>query len=108
MVMDTVTLPSSPAWPAVSYEKRDWEREAAVDQSRRAALRERGPYEAAVPPFIAQLALPPLDDETVVAAEEAVIELGRFDGEVGAVAAPFSAILLRSESAASSEIEQLT
>lgn len=43
-----------------------------------------------------------------MAAEEAVIELGRFDGEVGAVAAPFSAILLRSESAASSEIEHLT
>ncbi|WP_272898622.1 Fic family protein [Subtercola vilae] len=44
----------------------------------------------------------------MIAAEDAVVELGRFDGEVGAIAAPFSAILLRSESAASSEIEQLT
>ena len=95
-------------WPPVSFEKHDWAAREDVGQSRRAALRERGPYEAAVPPFITKLALPQLNDETVVAAEEAVIELGRFDGEVGSIAAPFSAILLRSESAASSEIEQLT
>ncbi|CAN5266696.1 Fic family protein [soil metagenome] len=44
----------------------------------------------------------------MAAAEDAIIELSRFDGQVGTVAAPFSAILLRSESAASSEIEQLT
>jgi Fic family protein len=71
-------------------------------------LRARGPYEAAVPPKIAQLELPPFNQQTIVGAEEAVVELGRFDGEVGAIAAPFSAILLRSESAASSEIEQVT
>lgn len=41
-------------------------------------------------------------------AEDAVTALGRFDGEVGAVAAPFSVLLLRSESVASSAIEQLT
>lgn len=35
-------------------------------------------------------------------------ELVRFDGEYGAITAPFHAILLRSESASSSEIEQLT
>lgn len=58
--------------------------------------------------MIAGLPLPELDQDTVVAAEDAVIELGRFDGEVGSITAPFSAILLRSESAASSEIEQLT
>ena len=95
-------------WPPVSFEKHDWVAREGIGQSRRAALRERGPYEAAVPPLIAKLALPQLDDEVAVAAEEAVIELGRFDGEVGSIAAPFSAILLRSESAASSEIEQLT
>ncbi|WP_216363442.1 Fic family protein [Subtercola boreus] len=44
----------------------------------------------------------------MTAAEDAVLELARFDSEVGAIAAPFSAILLRSESAASSEIENLT
>ena len=58
--------------------------------------------------MIAGLPRPEVDQDTLVAAEDAVIELGRFDGEVGSITAPFSAILLRSESAASSEIEQLT
>src|SRR5437660_1507718 len=95
-------------WPSVAYELCNWESRSDMGQSRRAALRARGPYEAAVPPTIAHLMLPPFDQRTIVAAEEAVVDLGRFDGEVGAIAAPFSAILLRSESAASSEIEQLT
>ncbi|HEY8914292.1 Fic family protein [Lacisediminihabitans sp.] len=99
---------AAPAWPAVAFETLPWRSAADEGQSRRAALRSRGLYEAAVPPFIANLPLPRLDDETAAAAEDAVTALGRFDGEVGAVAAPFSAILLRSESAASSEIEQLT
>lgn len=96
------------SWPQIAFEQRDWESHDASDQSRRAALRARGPYAASVPPSIAKLSLPTLDMDTTIAAEEAVVELGRFDGEVGAIAAPFSAILLRSESAASSEIEQLT
>ncbi|MHB1172812.1 MAG: Fic family protein [Lacisediminihabitans sp.] len=96
------------AWPPIGFEKREWQSREDVGQSRRAALQARGSYEAAIPPAIAKLSLPPLDEGTVVAAEDAIIELGRFDGEVGSIAAPFSAILLRSESAASSEIEQLT
>lgn len=96
------------AWPRVTFEKLEWRGREDLGQSRRAALQARGDYDAAIPPYIAALALPPLDESTVVAAEDAVIELGRFDGEVGSIAAPFSAILLRSESAASSEIEQLT
>lgn len=98
----------APAWPAVAFVTLPWRSAADESQSRHAALKARGLYEAAVPPFIANLPLPRLDDETAAAAEDAVTALGRFDGEVGAVATPFSAILLRSESAASSEIEQLT
>ncbi len=99
--------PSKP-WPRTKSEKREWWSTDDQGQSRRAALRARVPYEASIPPFVAKLALPTLDVDTTIAAEEAVVELGRFDGEVGSIAAPFSAILLRSESAASSEIEQLT
>jgi Fic family protein len=95
-------------WPPIGVEKRDWQSREDAGQSRRAVLRARGPYEAAVPPAIGALAIPPLDRDTALAAEDAVIELGRFDGEVGAITAPFTAILLRSESAASSEIEHLT
>lgn len=99
---------SASRWPPVAFEKREWRSREDVGQSRRAALKARGPYEAAVPPMIATLAVPQLDEGTVIAAEDAIIELGRLDGEVGSITAPFSAILLRSESAASSEIEQLT
>jgi len=96
------------SWPAIRYEPREWHPQYEDGQSRRAALRARGPYLAAIPPYIASLDLPTFESDTTTAAEEAVVELGRFDGEIGAIAAPFSAILLRSESAASSEIEQLT
>jgi Fic family protein len=106
MAMDRTKGNSS--WPAIGFEKHEWLSRYDEGQSRRAALRARGPYEAAIPPFIAPLAIPALDSDTTIAAEDAIGELGRFDGEVGAIAAPFSAILLRSESAASSEIEQLT
>lgn len=97
------------AWPPVAFERVEWDRsETPAGLSRRAALRARGPYDAAVPPMIAGRRIPDLDPEIAAAAEDSIIELSRFDGEVGAVTAPFSAILLRSESAASSEIEQLT
>jgi Fic family protein len=107
MTMDAEAVPHS-GWPPIKLEQREWQRREAPGQSRRATLRARGPYEAAVPALISTLPMPALDTETVTSAEDAIVELGRFDGEVGSIAAPFSAILLRSESAASSEIAQLT
>src|SRR5690606_34654419 len=50
----------------------------------------------------------PLAPETIAVADDASQELARFDAEVGTIAAPFAAILLRSESASSSEVENLT
>jgi len=41
-------------------------------------------------------------------AEEASVEIARFDAELGAEVAPFASVLLRSESASSSRIENLT
>lgn len=96
------------AWPAVATESRPWDREPDRGESRRAQLRARGPYSASVPAPIARLGMPALSAETLVDAEDALSELSRFDAECGVIAAPFSAILLRSESASSSEIEQLT
>src|SRR6185369_8660834 len=96
-------------WPGAAYEERSWAAdEDGFGASRRARLRARGPYQAAVPPRIAELSIPPLDADTQVATEDALAELARFDGELGVLAAPFAAILLRTESASSSEIEQLT
>ncbi|ALE93765.1 cell filamentation protein Fic [Arthrobacter alpinus] len=95
------------AWPATSYEVHPWVRTGDEIASRRALLQARGDYQAAVPPFIAaaQLVLPA---ETIALADDASQELARFDAEAGMIAAPFASILLRSESASSSEVENLT
>lgn len=97
-----------PSWPRVEYESHPWDDDEDAPLSRRARLRSRGPYEAAVTPAIAGAAAPNLPADLVVDCEDAVAELARFDAEVGAFTAPFAAILLRSESASSSEIENLT
>ncbi|MBD8703750.1 Fic family protein [Frigoribacterium sp. CFBP9039] len=99
---------ASAAWPGVRFESYAWDDDEHAPASRRARLRARGPYLAAVTPEIAATAPPGLSADLVVDAEDAVAELSRFDTEVGAFTAPFAAILLRSESASSSEIENLT
>lgn len=66
----------------------------------------RGDYQAAVPPFISDIQVS-LPSETIALADDASQELARFDAEVGTIAAPFASILLRSESASSSEVENL-
>lgn len=60
-----------------------------------------------MPPAIAELTVP-LPAEVAAAAEDATAEIARFDGELGHEIAPFAAVLLRSESAASSKIENLS
>src|SRR6185312_15901147 len=75
--------------------------------SRSQRLRHRGPYKAAIPLEIADRRLDlPGDVQSV--AEDASHEIARFDADLGGEIAPFGTVLLRSESAASSQIEQLT
>lgn len=50
----------------------------------------------------------PLPTPVVAVADEASVEIARFDAELGMAMAPFGALLLRSESASSSQIENLT
>lgn len=64
-------------------------------------------YTAAVPASIATQDYVPSSDLTSLA-EDAVLAITRFDSTVGTEIAPFSSILLRSEAAASSRIENLT
>lgn len=96
-----------PDWPAIAYESCPGELDPSVPASRTAQRRHRGPYEAAVPAFTAgrALTLPP---ETLAHVDDAAAEVARFDGELGHEIAPFAAVLLRTESAASSKIENLT
>jgi Fic family protein len=75
--------------------------------SRRLDLLRRQPYRAAVPARIADLTLG-LPEPVSAAADDATAALVRFDSSTRAFLAPFTAILLRTESASSSQIENLT
>jgi Fic family protein len=103
--MATIGTPAP--WPRLGYEARPWHLAPDAYGSRNQKRLASGPYQAALPPLIAQLPIA-LDDELAALTEEAAVELARFDGEVGQIAAPFASILLRTESASSSEIENLT
>ena len=73
------------------------------------AVRQRhsGPYRAAVVSPVAS-STPRIDGRTAALADEASREIARFDAQVGSEIAPFATVLLRSESASSSQIEKLT
>jgi Fic family protein len=95
------------SWPAVDFEDREWHARDDVPASRQARQLARRPYRAAVPPAIADLEVS-VPSSVLAAAEDASTEIARFDSDAATEIAPFRAILLRSESAASSKIENLT
>ena len=106
----------------VGTESHEWRPAGGAAASRRRRLSARGPYQAALPAQIAELPVvvsPALQAE----AEDAVREITRFDAEVTTLAArraaeagvdaaielaPLASVLLRTESASSSEIEGVT
>lgn len=102
-----ISLAAAPRWPAVQYEQLPWESDPDRGASRRQRLSARGPYEAAVLQEIAGLN-PTVDTKTQALVEAATMEMVRFDADMGNDPLPFSALLLRSESASSSQIENLT
>lgn len=105
--MSSKTDPANP-WPALSYETLPWESRYELGAASRNQLRlHRGPYSAAVVPEIARREIV-LGSNVLAQAEDASNEIARFDIEMGGEIAPFGAVLLRSESAASSLIENLT
>jgi len=95
-------------WPPVEYETLPWQPQDATGMASRAQMRRhQGMYRAAIVPAIADADLV-LPAEVLATAEDASREIARFDAEMGGEIAPFAAVLLRSESAASSQIENLT
>ena len=99
---------TTPRWPALSWEERPWQSSLPPDLLSRSARETlRQPYRAAVVPAIADLDVH-LPRAAAAAAEGASALIRDFDVEAAADVAPFSAILLRSESASSSQIENLT
>lgn len=90
---------------AITYDSVQWEPQGMRHASAR--LPRYGTYHPAVPADIADLVLD-LSPSVIADAEHASNEIARFDAELGGEIAPFAAVLLRSESAASSQIENLT
>jgi Fic family protein len=95
-------------WPSLGWEEHRWVPKISPDLVS-ASVRKRhdGPYQSAVVATIANL-YPRLPGEVTSLAEEASVEIARFDAELGTEVAPFASVLLRSESASSSKIENLT
>ena len=95
-------------WPALGSTKVSWQPvEGLLDLSRRAQRSTPATFEAAVVPLIAgaELVLP---GDLAADLDEATRLLATFDAGGAGEIAPFASVLLRSESAASSQIENLT
>jgi Fic family protein len=96
------------SWPSLGSESVQWtSRLHRDDLTRRQWEDSRGPYRASIPPLIAERPVRVSADAAAEAAEASML-LTRFDTELGASVLPFASILLRSESASSSQIENLT
>lgn len=103
-------MSSASSGTAVEYETLTWAPQTDANYQRshlRAAQRQSGEYQAAIPAEIANLDLS-LPSDVLADAEEASQEIARFDTALGGEIAPFASVLLRTESAASSKIENLT
>lgn len=93
-------------WPPLDWERLQWESKIGSGP-RFMTETPYVPYEAAIPPFIAKFAYTP-SGEVTAAAEDAALAIRDFDYQFGDDVAPFSAILLRTESVSSSQIENVT
>ncbi|WP_350348373.1 Fic family protein [Agromyces sp. G08B096] len=107
-------LSSTVPWPALGSEEYSWAPRAPEIHSNAEVRRQTGQYFAAVPPKIAELDVS-LSAVEARDLEESTAALVAFDNHAqktlgldSPALGPMSAILLRTESASSSQIEQLT
>ncbi|WP_423185133.1 Fic family protein [Arthrobacter sp. NyZ413] len=103
---DRSTGPGNNAWPALDWESLRWENKV-TSGPRHLTDAPFLPYKAALPPRIAGIQYRPAG-EVIAAAEDAALAIRDFDHEFGSDVAPFSAILLRTESVSSSQLENVT
>ncbi len=120
-LVDPSELPEQP-W-ALDYEDMVWRTDPDELMSRRQRMKSRGPYKASIPPHVADLPVD-VDPGTVTDSTDATAEIVRFDSETtarmrsllgpdvygddAAGFTPLASVLLRTESASSSQIEQIT
>ena len=101
----------APLW-AVTWESLPWDRDPTQPLSRSQRARICSIYDSAVPSTIAPLDVA-VQPATLAAADDARADISRFDADLsrmlpGAELAPLPAVLLRTESASSSQIEHVT
>ena len=94
------------SWPAVQHREATW---TAIDRSasRRQQTANRGMFSYAVTPAIRN-STPDIDAELAADADDALTAVEDFDRVSEGWGTPFASVLLRSESASSSQIENLT
>ena len=107
--MNTTTAGPETSWPAVDYEALPWHRdpEELIGVSKTQRRKILSTYEAAVPARIAELNVS-LPAELYDRMTELSAALARFDAQQASRGYDLPSLLLRSESAASSQIENLT
>lgn len=91
----------------MGYEDVPWDVNAATGMTRYDRSMIGVSYQASVPPNIADLDAI-VSGAVSAQAEEAAAAISAFDTDLGHEVAPFASVLLRSEAAASSQIEQLS
>ena len=98
---------SENGWPRPGHETLPWTSRMAEFLTPRQRVLLPPTYEAAVVPEIADAALT-LPTRLAAAEADAVAAVSRFDSDAASALLPFTPLLLRSESSASSRIERLT
>lgn len=104
----TVETSEPAAWPALTTEPRDWtsnldDGHLTIWERQRISR----PYKASVLPLIAKRT-PQISSSVQSIVSDATSDIARFDSEVATMPVPMPAVLLRTESASSSQIEHLT
>lgn len=95
------------AVPAIGHEQQVWDPPASFGYTRRERASRGRRYRSAIPARTADLELR-IPASLAADAEDAATELARFDATVEHSLGTLTALLLRSESASSSQIEQIT
>ena len=103
--MDDASATSS--WPGVTWETLPWRPRDGAALSARQRSRLPRTYDSAVVPNIADAAIE-LPTEVMAREAATVSAVARFDATAACALLPFTPLLLRSESSASSRIERLT
>lgn len=103
-----LTLATTAGWPEPAWETLEWHsRHDAFRTSNFMSGMSGQTYEAFIPAVIAETGYR-VSNSTAALADEAAREVALFDEQYGKHLQPFSSLLLRSESVASSQIENLT